>query len=153
MSKKYTTNQFEKDLAELERLINGFNGTSHHGGASSEHRHFKVVEVDGKPHVMGRYKAGKDGNPKEAAKKAFKQICIKWYGRKNEKKCHRTFGIKETTRGSKHKVFKYEGHKKLLAKPVVKSIKQKDGKIKKIEIKHEYSIKPLGSQKGGWSYY
>ena len=113
MQKSYTRKNFREDLAELAVLIDGFKESkttrsrSMRGGKKSTDtkRHFKVVEVHGKPRVFGRY----SGTPMQAATKAVTRICDKL--KVNKEKCHINFSIQETTQGSKHKVYgPYKAH-------------------------------------------
>jgi len=139
--KKYTQAEFNKDLMELTNLINGLDG-----GARSEKRSFKLVELNGKPVVAGRYTADA---PLTAAQHAYSVLCRKSKG----DKCSHKFHIQETTRGSNKKVYgPYLGKRKKLAKPVTVTIAGK-----KVVYKYDSDVKHLsGSQKGGskkWSFY
>ena len=142
---KYTNAMFEADLAELETLINKYEGA---GGAGDNkwNRSFTVVEINGKSvPETGRYRIGDGLGPLDAARRAFKQLTRK-SNHKNAKSL--TFMLKETTRDSKHAVMgPYEGEKKKLSKPKTLKIAGKT-----IKIGHEYAVKKIG-QKGGWVFY
>lgn len=142
---KYTNSMFEADLADLETLINKYEA---HGGAQKAwNRSFTTVEINGKPVApTGRYRIDSSKlGPLDVARRAFKQLTRK----ANKKNGKITFMLKETTSKSKHGLFgPYEGQKKKLAKPKTLKI---DGKT--IHIKHEYSVRKVGSQKGGWVFY
>lgn len=145
---KYSEAMFQKDLKELEQLVNSYNAS---GGASGNRRSFRVVEVDGKPvkagtRMAGRYHITMKQNPSDAAKKAYTALCNKMGKRNAGCKCN--FTLKETTRGSKHKEFgPYQGTRKKLAKPVTV-------KFPKGTVTYDYNsnVKLVG-QKGGLIYY
>jgi len=139
--KKYTQAEFNKDLMELTNLINGLEG-----GASTEKRSFKLVEVDGKPAIKGRYTADA---PLTAARHAYSVLCRKAKG----DKCTHKFYIQETTRGSNKKVYgPYLGKRSKRSKPVKVKIAGKD-----VIYKYNSEVKSLGGdQKGGskkWAFY
>jgi hypothetical protein len=105
-------------------------------------RHFKIVEVDGKPMTFGRIQ-GCDLLPSTAAVRAFKSACHK-LEKKNEK-CKVTFFIKETTNGSKKKIFgPYEGTRVKLSKPKMIEKVGKDGKKVKYEVHYKPVVKYIG---------
>lgn len=136
--KKYTQNEFNKDLTELTKLINGL------GGAKADKRSFKVVMVDGKSVNKGRYNAD---SPLTAARRAYSVLCRDSKG----DKCTHKFMLKETTRGTNKKVYgPYLGSRKKRSKPLTVTIAGK-----KITYRYDSSVKSLKSQKGGkkWSFY
>lgn len=146
---KYTNAMFEADLAELENLINKYEGASQSGGAEKKwDRSFTVVELNGKQIApQGRYRVNSKtgGGPADAAQRAAKQLLRK----ANNKKAKITFKLKETTSKSKHGTFgPYEAHMKKLSKPKILPIAGK-----KIKIENEYIVKKVGDQKGGWVFY
>lgn len=153
---RYTDASFKRDIRQLERLINGFStranksATTMSGGrvarAKSGKRSFRVVSVNGKPTSFGRYTLKEGQDPKAAAARAFRKLCEK-RGIKNDK-CKLKFSIKETTRGSNHKVHTYEGHKEKLAKPRVAH----HGDGRKVVHKYKSVLKAVG-QKGGFAFY
>ena len=66
----------------------------------NDKRYFKVVEVNGRKHEMGRYSGL---SPQQAAKKAVSRICeAKKMSKDN---CSITFSIQETTQGSDKKIY------------------------------------------------
>lgn len=89
------------------------------GGAGK--RHYKVVDVNGKPYPF--YYRYSGAEPKDAALKAFHFICKKLSMGRD---CNITFTLKETTRGSdKRNYGPYRGKFVKLAKPVAIKIKGK----------------------------
>jgi hypothetical protein len=97
----------------------------------SKLRYFKLFYNE---QIQGRY-CGK--KPKQAANKAFSSI-IKDLN-KNEQNggvnLDINFSIKECTRHSKHKEYRYVGKRLILEKPVKVKIANADGSIKEIEYK------------------
>ena len=123
------------------------------GGNNDDKRKFTVFEVDDKSVDLGdggRYTVTRKASPSDAARKAFSALCRKL------KKSHFTFSIRETTQGSKKKVYgPYIGNRKRLSKPKVyhRTVK---GKKKTITIKHEHKVKLHKKQQaklGGGVYY
>ena len=119
------------------------------GGVKNEYRFFKLVSINGKEVDGGRYKlpaktkSGKaqTRGPKDKASTAFSEIC-----KKNNKKeeCSYKFEIQETTQGSNKKVYKYEGKRKKLAKPITLELKdKKTGKVTKIVKKYKNVVVAL----------
>ena len=123
----YTVDQFEKDLAQLGGMIEGFYAGGAQGGGGKHHkkrkrrrrqrggakRFYKVVDVNGRPYPYYRRYAGAE--PKDAALKAFHFICKKL---KMGKGCTITFTLKETSRGSDKRTYgPYKGRYEKLAKP------------------------------------
>ena len=149
---KYTNAMFEADLAELETLINKYEGAGggQSGGAEKKwSRSFTIVQKNGSPvNNVGRYRISEKSTPADAAARAAKQLLRK----SNNKKAKITFMLKETTSKSKHGLFgPYEAQMKRLAKPKMLKIAGKN-----IKIENEYIVKKLGSQKGGskgWVFY
>jgi len=92
-------------------------------------RYFKCVYND---EVFGRY----TGKPTQAAKKAF-GIIIKKFGYTDPI----IFSIKECTRGSKKKMYTYEGERIKLDKPVVLQIGGQGQYNEKKEIQFNYKNK------------
>lgn len=142
----YTEKQFKSDLKQLEDLISKYEMKG--GKMKADTRTFRVVEVDGK-HVNtdkgGRYRITDKQTPEDAAKKAYTQLY-----RKHKKNGKIKFMIKETTRGSAHKVFgPYVGHRKKLAKPRMVSFAGK----KPIKLQHIPEVHLNKNHKGGHVYY
>jgi hypothetical protein len=131
------------DLDQLEHFAYGG------GNNSDDRRKFTVFEVDGEEVDLGdggRYTVTMKASPSDAARKAFSSLCRKL------KKTHFTFSIRETTQGSKKKVYgPYIGNRKRLSKPKVYHRMVK-GKKKSITIKHKHHVK-LHKQKGGQYFY
>jgi hypothetical protein len=100
--------------------------------AGSRLRYFKLFYNN---EIQGRY-CGK--KPKQAANKAFSSI-IKEYKKTGENNngidVDINFSIKECTRNSKHKEYKYVGKRLLLENPVKVEIANEDGSVKQIEYK------------------
>ena len=121
MPTKYTRDSFKQDLDKLHKMLNNKSQTA--GGkpkkakkttkkpakkvvskvakkSDSDKRYFKVVEVNGRKHEMGRY----SGNmPHQAAKKAVTRICTA--KKMSKDNCSFTFSIQETTQGSDKKIY------------------------------------------------
>jgi hypothetical protein len=136
MPGKYKQSEFNNDLMELTKLINGLGG-----GGKGEKRSFKLVQVDGKTVNKGRYNAD---SPLTAARRAYSVLCREASG----DKCTYKFMLKETTRGSNKKVYgPYLGSRKKRAKPLTVMIAGK-----KITYKFDSSVKSLKDQKGGKKY-
>lgn len=95
----------------------------------SKLRYFKLIYND---EIQGRY-CGK--KPKQAANKAFSSI-IKEMKKGGEQhggvNVDINFTIKECTRNSKHKEYKYVGKRETLSEPVKVSINNEDGSVKEI---------------------
>lgn len=99
---------------------------------SSKQRYFKLIYND---EIQGRY-CGK--KPKQAANKAFSSIIKDLKKNGNEEGAVNVdinFSIKECTRNSKHKEYKYIGKRESLETPVKVEINNSDGTIKEIEYK------------------
>jgi len=98
----------------------------------SKLRYFKLYYNN---EIQGRY-CGK--KPKQAANKAFSSI-IKELKKSKENNggvdVVINFSIKECTRNSKQKEYKYVGKRLLLDKPVTVEISNEDGTVKQIEYK------------------
>lgn len=98
----------------------------------SKLRYFKLLYND---IIQGRYSGKK---PKQAANKAFSSI-IKTFKEGNEQNggvnLDINFTIKECTRNSKHKDYKYIGKRQALDNPVRVEIANADGTVKQIEYK------------------
>jgi hypothetical protein len=101
--------------------------------AQSKLRYFKLFYNN---EICGRY-CGK--KPKQAANKAFSSIVkdMKKDGVTvtTDSKLEVPFTIKECTRNSKHKEYKYIGRRHLLKEPVKVSIENGDGSVKEIVYK------------------
>ena len=136
----YTQKDFENDLNKLEKLIkknsrggssnnnrnnnnnknnnnNNNNNNRQRGGKimpGDKVRHFKVIEVDGKPVDVGYVEIKLYRTPLAAAKKCLRSIAVsKGMKGSNKLKLHTTYYIQETTQGSKKKVYgPYKGHYK-----------------------------------------
>ena len=137
---KYNQKQFEKDLKELEKIMNKNN---HHGGKdNSKERHFKVVKLDGQVVDFGRIsirkvtKGGKPGpGPIAAAKKALRSICDH-LGMSGDKKLkvNVKFMIKEITQDSDKKIYgPYHGHYKKYSEKEIKEKKNATGRTYEME--------------------
>ncbi len=115
--KRYTKNQFEKDVLKLENFINESKDMSE--GGVKKYRHFKLIEADKKELNVGYVKISENASPLSAAKKLFKSLCHhRKLNGENKLKCQSTFTIQETTQDSRKKIYgPYKGHwKKLTAK-------------------------------------
>jgi hypothetical protein len=86
--------------------------------------------------VGGRYKSS---SPMSAAKKAASRLFKKMDSSSRSSVKTIVFAMRETTKGSAHKVFKYVAKRVLLAKPVVLNIKGKE-----IVYKYKINIKADG---------
>ena len=104
---------------------------------NSKLRYFKLIYND---QVQGRYCGRK---PKQAANKAFSSI-IKDYKKSGQQNggvnVDINFTIKECTRNSKHKEYKYIGKREILVNPVKVEIANEDGSIKQIEYKFQNKL-------------
>ena len=122
-NKVYTQEEFENDINELEEMINkqkggeneenNYNyendvdsqeGNNQFGGKKAytgTYRHFKIVEVNGKPVNMDAMANIKEHQtPISAAKKLLRSYCrAKGLKESDRLKLHITFTIRETTRG------------------------------------------------------
>ena len=141
MPTKYTRDKFQTDLKNLHALLNKKNvnkKTSQKGGVKSkksakkstdsETRHFKVVEVNGRKHEMGRY-SGKV--PQQAAKKAVTRICTA--KKMSKDNCSITFSIQEMSQGSDKKIYgPYKA--KLVKNPKEKWVKLGDSWVGKHKV-------------------
>jgi hypothetical protein len=132
-----------------------FEDFAYGGGNDNDNdkRKFTVFEVDDKSIDLGeggRYTVTMKASPSDAARKAFSALCRKL------KKSHFTFSIRETTQGSKKKVYgPYIGNRKRLSKPKV-YYRTVNGKKKKMEIKHKHTVKLYKKHQGklgGGGYY
>lgn len=100
-------------------------------------RYFKLYYND---NICGRYSGKK---PKQAANKAFSSI-IKDMRKTDNKEgvnIDITFTIKECTRNSFHKEYKYVGKRLLLKSPVKVTIENSDGTSKDIVYKYHNELK------------
>ena len=146
----YDHEDFSQYGGEYETYGDDFEHFAYGGGNNSDDkRKFTVFEVDGEAVDLGeggRYTVTKKASPSDAAKKAFSSLCRKL------KKTHFTFSIRETTQGSKKKVYgPYIGNRKRLPKAKVYHRVVK-GKKKSIVIKHQHHVK-LHKQNGGQYFY
>lgn len=84
------------------------------GGAKSSSRTFTIHKIhnDKYKKCCGRYK---NDNPQDAAKKAFRKVLEK----DNSKHISFDIEMRETTRGSKHKIYRYTFTRVLRKKPIV----------------------------------
>jgi hypothetical protein len=100
-------------------------------------RYFKLYYND---NICGRYSGKK---PKQAANKAFSSIIkdMKKTDNKEGVNIDITFTIKECTRNSFHKEYKYVGKRLLLKSPVKVTIENGDGTSKDIVYKYHNDLK------------
>lgn len=100
-------------------------------------RYFKLYYND---NICGRYSGKK---PKQAANKAFSSIIkdMKKTDNKEGVNIDITFTIKECTRNSFHKEYKYVGKRLLLKSPVKVTIENGDGTSKDIVYKYHNELK------------
>jgi len=100
-------------------------------------RYFKLYYND---NICGRYSGKK---PKQAANKAFSSIIkdMKKTDNKEGVNIDITFTIKECTRNSFHKEYKYIGKRLLLKSPVKVTIENGDGTSKDIVYKYHNELK------------
>jgi hypothetical protein len=100
-------------------------------------RYFKLYYND---NICGRYSGKK---PKQAANKAFSSIIkdMKKTENKEGVNIDITFTIKECTRNSFHKEYKYVGKRLLLKSPVKVTIENGDGTSKDIVYKYHNELK------------
>lgn len=100
-------------------------------------RYFKLYYND---NICGRYSGKK---PKQAANKAFSSIIkdMKKTDNKEGVNVDITFTIKECTRNSFHKEYKYVGKRLLLKSPVKVTIENGDGTSKDIVYKYHNELK------------
>merc|ERR1712139_192805 len=99
---------------------------------TNKQRYFKLIYNN---EIQGRY-CGK--KPKQAANKAFSSIIKDLKKNGNESggvNVDINFSIRECTRNSKHKEYKYVGKRESLENPVKVEINNSDGTIKEIEYK------------------
>lgn len=97
--------------------------------AGSRLRYFKLIYND---EIQGRY-CGK--KPKQAANKAFSSIIKDMKKGGNQQggvNVDINFSIRECTRNSKHKEYKYVGIRETLKEPVKVAINNEDGSVKEI---------------------
>jgi len=172
--------EFLSELNQLEKLLDQFGGKkkttkktvkkpvkktvkkpvkkTHKGGEYNEEmmgggdlRHFQVVEVNGKKvEPFGNYslKADSTSTPLNKAKTALSQISKKMKIKPGTKV---TFVLRETTRGSPNKLFKYEGKRVKLAKPLEVKFGKTTVKINyKSEVKALDVTTPVNNKKGGF---
>lgn len=109
------------------------------GGAKSARRTFAIYKIHNQKYSKingGRYK---NNNPQDAARKAFRKVLQK------NNSSHISFDIemRETTRGSKHKIYKYTFTRVLKSKPLKIKI-NKEEVIYKYKIYNKY-VAPLPS--------
>ena len=100
-------------------------------------RYFKLYYND---NICGRYSGKK---PKQAANKAFSSIIKEMKKNDNNEGVNVdiTFTIKECTRNSLHKEYKYIGKRLLLKSPVKVTIENEDGTSKDIVYKYHNELK------------
>jgi len=104
---------------------------------NSKLRYFKLIYNN---EIQGRY-CGK--KPKQAANKAFSSIikdCKKTGQQHGGVNVDINFTIKECTRNSKHKEYRYVGKRQILDNPVKVEIENADGTIKQIEYKYHNKL-------------
>jgi hypothetical protein len=153
-SKTYSSSEFNKDLEQLEKLINQENQQQkkqqkqkqqtqqqqqqqqqqQHGGKKEydgEYRHFRVVELDGKEVKIGMVRIKEGQTPLNAARKLLMSIADE----KNMKKMNKLnlkakYVIQETTRGSAHKMYgPYHGKYIKYTAEEMKKAKASKGKV------------------------
>jgi hypothetical protein len=115
---KKTVEKVQESADDIEEQTNG------------KLRYFKLFFND---EICGRY-CGK--KPKQAANKAFSSIIKDLKKSGNETAVEIAFSIKECTRNSKHKEYKYIGQRQVLKEPVKVEIQNNDGTIKEIVYKY-----------------
>lgn len=115
---KKTVEKVQETADDIEEQTNG------------KLRYFKLFYND---EICGRY-CGK--KPKQAANKAFSSIIKDLKKSGNETAVEIAFSIKECTRNSKHKEYKYIGQRQVLKEPVKVEIQNNDGTIKEIIYKY-----------------
>lgn len=111
---------------EVENVIEEDAGSD---AKNSKQRYFKLIYND---EIQGRY-CGK--KPKQAANKAFSSIIKELKKNGNQTggvNVDINFSIKECTRNSKHKEYKYVGKRESLENPVKVEINNSDGSVKEI---------------------
>jgi len=148
----YSQKEFEKDLAQLEKLIQ----KKQKGGAKKEYtgtyRHFTLHEVNGKEVEIGTADIKDHQTPLNAAKKLLSSYCRHEGIKSNERnKVNITFTIRETTRGHSKIYGPYKGKFIKYDKPLM--IKLKSGKVIKRTVKPDVRLKKNKNnnlQKGGW---
>jgi hypothetical protein len=143
----YSQKEFEKDLAELEKLIQ----KKQNGGAKKEYtgtlRHFTLHEVNGKIVDIGTADIKEHQTPLSAAKKLLSSYCRYENIKSNDRaKVNISFTIRETTRGHSKIYGPYQGSFVKYDKPLM--IKYKNGKVVKKSVKPVVSLKKM-TQKGG----
>lgn len=114
-NKTYTNKEFNKDLQELNRMMNENTNRSQHFGGADGKRSYKLVEVGGKRVSTGRYHGD---SPSTAATRVFRSLVLK-EDKEPGDGFTKTFVIKETTRGSGKKEYgPYVGKRSKRAKPI-----------------------------------
>lgn len=103
------------------------------GGAKSAHRTFAIYKIHNEKYAKingGRYK---NNNPQDAARKAFRKVLEK------NTQSHISFQVemRETTRGSAHKIYKYIFTRVLKSNPL-KIKKNQEEVIYKYKIYNKY---------------
>ena len=146
--KQYTSANFNKDLEELEQLINSQNKSqkkqrhsSQYGGKAvytGTYRHFRVVELDGKEVKIGMVKIKETQTPLNAARKLLMSIADEKGLKKSERpNLKAKFVIQETTRGSVHKMYgPYSGKYVKYTAEEMKKAKTSGGKV-------SFTMKPV----------
>jgi hypothetical protein len=138
----YSAEEFEQDLQELKNMIESTSEvkeTSYHkGGASPDKkRHYVLTELNGKTVDFGTAETSIKSSPSSAARKILKSIAHEkgLFGNNKLKLGSVTFSIRETTQGSKKKIYgPYKGeYQKYTAEELKKA--KAEGR--------EYHMKPV----------
>ena len=110
------------------------------GSGKSNMRSFTLVEATKFGGCKTKFRGGRYVNrtPAQAARKAFSELCRR---KKVKGVCTLNILVKETTQGSKHKVYSYKLNRKKLAKPVV--LKSNNGGEYKIEYTTVIKTAPM----------
>jgi hypothetical protein len=159
---KYTSKDFEKDLKELENMINGakVGGAEDDmmeaepimdGGASGKRmRHFVLSELNGRSVKFGTAEIGEKKSPSAAARKILKSIAHEknLYGNDKLKLGKVTFSIRETTQWRKIKKIygPYVGEYK---KYTAEEMKKAKAFEREYHMKPVVTLKKSNNMKGG----
>ncbi len=132
-AKKGGDKKVAKVEAKTEKKVEAVQDDEEEGEVTgTKLRYFKLIYNE---EVQGRY-CGK--KPKQAANKAFSSIIkdLKKSGQQNGGvNVDLNFSIRECTRNSKHKEYRYIGKRQVLETPVQVQIANVDGSVKQIEYK------------------
>ena len=130
--KKVSTQAVKEEVTKAKKVVEKVQETADdiEEQTNGKLRYFKLFYND---EICGRY-CGK--KPKQAANKAFSSIIKDLKKSGNETAVEIAFSIKECTRNSKHKEYKYVGQRQVLKEPVKVEIQNNDGTIKEIIYKY-----------------